>query len=134
VNDTYGHPVGDVVLQHVAQSVQAALREYDAFGRYGGEEFIIVSSRCDTEQAFELAERIRASGEGGPFTSSSGAAISTTISIGVATGFGEQLQASDLILLADNALYRAKRSGRNRTELAEAKPAMLTLPVPQSRK
>ena len=43
VNDTYGHPVGDVVLQHVAQSVQAALREYDAFGRYGGEEFIIVS-------------------------------------------------------------------------------------------
>ena len=72
--------------------------------------------------------------EGGPYTSSSGAAISTTISIGVATGFGEQLQASDLILLADNALYRAKRSGKNRTELAEAKPAVFTLPVPQSRK
>jgi two-component system chemotaxis response regulator CheY len=134
VNDTYGHPVGDVVLQHMAQSMQATLRQYDALGRYGGEEFIIVSPRCDTEQAFELAERIRVSVEGSPYTSSSGAAISTTISIGVAAGFGEQLQAPDLILLADNALYRAKRSGRNRTELAEAKPAVFTRPVPQSRK
>jgi two-component system cell cycle response regulator len=128
VNDTFGHPVGDAVLQHVAESIRKALREYDALGRYGGEEFIIFAPQCEVEHASNLAERIRASVEARVFTSSARTVL-TTVSVGVAAGFGDQLQPADLILLADNALYSAKRNGRNRTELAAATPVVFKSPV-----
>lgn len=127
VNDTHGHPVGDAVLQHIAEAVRAALRPYDALGRYGGEEFIIVAPHCDADEAFTLAERIRLSVSDRIFRGTS-ETIALTVSVGFATGFGEDLKGAELILLADNALYSAKRNGRNRTEFAEAKPAVFTLP------
>jgi two-component system cell cycle response regulator len=122
VNDTYGHPVGDAVLQHVANSIRAPLRSYDAFGRYGGEEFLIVSPSCTVAEAAEVAERVRASVEATPFAHPSGA-IRLTISMGVAGACGGQLQSQDLIVLADKALYAAKNRGRNRVVLADEKSA-----------
>jgi diguanylate cyclase (GGDEF)-like protein len=133
VNDTYGHPVGDAVLQHVAQTVRSTLRDYDALGRYGGEEFIVVAPGCDSEHAYKVAERIRRAVEKSAYKGS-GSEIGVTVSVGAASGVGDQLKPEDLILLADNALYSAKRNGRNRTELAETKPAVFDKPVAKSRK
>ncbi len=130
VNDSYGHPVGDAVLQHVAQTMRSALRDYDALGRYGGEEFIVVAPGCDSEHAYKVAERIRRAVEKFPYKGS-GNEIGVTVSIGAASGVGDQLKPEDLILLADNALYSAKRNGRNRTELAETKPAVFDKPARQ---
>lgn len=133
VNDTYGHPVGDAVLQHVAQTIRSTLRDYDALGRYGGEEFIVIAPGCDSEHAYKVAERIRSAVENGPYKGAD-SEIGVTVSVGAASGFGEQLNGEDLILLADNALYSAKRNGRNRIELAETKPAVFEIPASKARK
>lgn len=118
VNDTYGHPTGDEVLQEAAHRMQLALRGYERIGRYGGEEFLIAASDCDLSEAKALAERIRASINAQPFNSPSGK-IPMTVSLGVAIGGeGGEEGTRTLIKAADEALYRAKKAGRDRVELS----------------
>lgn len=118
VNDTYGHMTGDAVLRESVHRMQAAVRMYDAIGRFGGEEFLIVVPGCEPQTARAAGERIRESMSSAPFTTSQGP-IRITISLGVvARRAGTQPSADALLSAADAALYRAKNLGRNRVELA----------------
>ena len=121
VNDTYGHPAGDRVLQEAAQRMRLALRPYDRIGRYGGEEFLIMTPGCRLSDAMTLAERIRDSISAEPVDSRSGD-IPMTVSLGVTIG-GDRAgeDAGTLIAAADEALYRAKNAGRNRAEFSNRK-------------
>ena len=115
VNDQYGHLAGDIVLQDVAHRMQNSVRPYDAVGRYGGEEFLLVLPGCDRDAVFGKAERIRSSLEdtGVGF---SGNNISLAASFGVTSVFEcRNCSASAVIRTADEALYQAKQRGRNCT-------------------
>ncbi|MDB5842084.1 MAG: diguanylate cyclase response regulator [Herminiimonas sp.] len=117
-NDVYGHLAGDAVLCEIARRVAAVLRPYDALGRYGGEELLIVLPACTSDGALEVAERIRKRVADSPIATDF-SAISTSLSIGVAVaGNGKTISVNQLIHFADDALYRAKAGGRNRIELA----------------
>jgi len=116
INDVYGHLAGDAVLREVAQRINAAVRTYDAVGRYGGEEFLVVLSACE-EEPLRHAERIRELVSAEPVVTREGA-ITVTLSLGAAISGGELLEIEDLLRAADAALYRAKRAGRNRVEAA----------------
>jgi len=118
VNDTHGHPVGDAVLKEIARRMCQGVRPYDAVGRYGGEEFMIVVPGCNTTQARVVAERLRALVGGEPVSLSTGD-IPVTVSLGL-TSSAEfpNTNVDGLIDAADAALYRAKRNGRNRVENA----------------
>ncbi|QUE87713.1 diguanylate cyclase [Exiguobacterium alkaliphilum] len=115
INDTHGHQVGDGVLQEFGRRIRQALRTEDFAARYGGEEFILLLNHCDTDQAVEIAERIRQKIEATPFRVD-GIDIQVTASIGVDTiqAFGDQ-RLDDTIRNADRALYvGGKYAGRNR--------------------
>ena len=124
VNDTYGHPIGDQVLIGLVQHCQGELREIDIFGRVGGEEFLIVLPETNQAQAMEIAERLRKVVSAKPCTSNEGKEIFISISIGVAV-FDPSVNgkaSSNKILkkyyeLSDQAMYRAKQSGRNQVSL-----------------
>lgn len=113
VNDTHGHAAGDLVLRIVGSEIAAALRPYDALGRCGGEEFLIVTSGCDFNQTWALAERVRLS-VANCSVSIGGEQLAVTLSLGVAAGY--DLASEALLHVADEALYKAKSAGRNRTE------------------
>ena len=113
VNDSHGHTTGDDVLTETAKRLAAPLRRYDALGRYGGEEFLIVLPRCDLERTAEVAERVRLSVSKTPIDTSAGK-IAITASIGAAAMDHRPVSAHDLIQRADQALYDAKALGRNR--------------------
>lgn len=119
VNDVHGHQVGDAVLRHLAQLGQAAIRRVDLFARFGGEEFAILLPSTDGAGAMEAAERLRLTVMNSPALVD-GLSIPITISIGVgwvSAGFeGDQ---QGLIRAADQALYRAKRLGRNQVVLTD---------------
>jgi two-component system, cell cycle response regulator len=118
VNDTYGHLCGDEVLQSVAQRMKECVRPYDTVGRYGGEEFLIIASATDAAGTMALAERIRSSLESKPVVTQAGE-VRVTASLGAAVSTDARtFDAQALLRLADQALYRAKDLGRNRTELA----------------
>jgi len=124
VNDTHGHLAGDAVLQEVARRMMSFVRPYDAVGRYGGEEFLIVVPSSDAMGALGLAERIRQGLEGKPVIAE-GATIGITASFGVAASTpGRLLDPQEMLRLADDALYRAKSNGRNRCELASEQDLM----------
>ncbi len=114
LNDTRGHQFGDLALRAFTQRIQSAVRSYDAFGRYGGEEFLILVPGCGEQDLVRQAERLRTAVAASPFDID-GAAVSLTVSIG-ATSVEPGVRASsiDLIRAADDALYEAKRTGRNR--------------------
>ncbi|MBA3891671.1 MAG: diguanylate cyclase, partial [Gemmatimonadaceae bacterium] len=114
VNDTYGHLQGDDLLRMVVAVFRKTLRTGDVIGRYGGDEFVILLPRTATENAREVAERLRVAveTEKTPLRDNPGASIGVTLSIGVATAApGDHLEA--LFAAADRALYDAKRAGRN---------------------
>jgi diguanylate cyclase (GGDEF)-like protein len=113
VNDTYGHLAGDYVLKQVAQVIRAKIRREDFLSRYGGEEFAILLPEIDRDQALTFAEKIRGIVEKYPFVFD-GTQIPVTISLGVATISAERIEPLDFIKRADENLYRAKRTGRNR--------------------
>lgn len=124
VNDSFGHRVGDVVLQLVAASIQRTLRPYDALCRYGGEEFVVVARDISLRNAEILAERIRRNIEAMRFDGASTSA-SVTVSIGVTTSTptGAPGEAEQLLQLVDEALYAAKDAGRNRVKVAQGTPS-----------
>jgi two-component system chemotaxis response regulator CheY len=118
INDTFGHPAGDAVLREAARRMRSALRPYDRIGRYGGEEFLITAPGCCLNDAIAIAERIRSAIDADPVDSESGD-IPLTASLGIAITDGLKPSDADvLIAAADEALYRAKKGGRNRAELA----------------
>jgi two-component system, cell cycle response regulator len=117
INDTHGHICGDAVLKEVAQRMKTSVRPYDTVGRYGGEEFLIVVSSSDEQGTMSLAERVRFALESRPVETEAGE-ISVTVSCGVAVSNGRGMDPQSLLRLADEALYRAKQQGRNRSELA----------------
>ncbi len=112
INDTHGHAAGDDVLRQLVPLVSASVRDFDTVARYGGEEFVVVLSGTTLEVGYKVAERLRARVASEPFQSGD-LNIDVTISVGVAEGrWGEE--ATDLLMRADGALYRAKKEGRNR--------------------
>ncbi len=112
VNDTYGHEVGDLALQHVAEVLKSSLREIDILARIGGEEFAVLLPNTGQEDAAVLAERVRRLIQDTP-CETSGEAITITISLGAAVCEDGMKDIDDLLRRADAALYEAKRSGRN---------------------
>lgn len=114
INDTYGHPIGDLVLGNLAGLLQSVSRSTDVVARYGGEEFVIILANCDREQAVATAERYRSQVD-----SADWGEYNITVSIGVATVSQEDTDQS-LFQKADKALYASKTGGRNRvTHAAE---------------
>ncbi len=114
INDTYGHTTGDQVLRQVAGCVGHGLRRPDTACRYGGEEFTILLPSSDMHSARKVAERLRTNIET-ITTTESGEPLSITVSLGVATiPAGERWDPDTLINRADQALYAAKKDGRNR--------------------
>ncbi len=120
INDTYGHLAGDAVLRAVAQRLQLSLRAQDTLGRYGGEEFLVLLPNTPMSGAATLAQHLRYSVEQ-LVVPWEGQNITATISIGVYGCIPQGPQdAQALIDRADQAMYAAKRAGRNRVELADA--------------
>jgi diguanylate cyclase (GGDEF)-like protein len=117
VNDTHGHQVGDVVLRNVAQTMAKSVRIYDAIGRYGGEEFLVVAPGCDRPTAQALADRLHTQIRSQSM-SDGALPISVTCSFGVVITTDFDMDPERLIRLADEALYRAKANGRDRIEVA----------------
>jgi len=116
VNDTLGHAAGDAVLQEAARRMTGCVRPYDAVCRYGGEEFLIVLPGCDLADATLRAEEIRSAMAESPFQIAE-SNLNITCSLGVAASSGSAgLDAQGLTREADEALYSAKRNGRNRVE------------------
>jgi diguanylate cyclase (GGDEF)-like protein len=113
VNDTYGHLAGDYVIKQVAQVIKAKSRREDFLARYGGEEFAILLPEIGREQGLAFAEKIRDIVEKYPFVFDE-TKIAVTVSLGLATICAEQIEPLDFIKRADENLYRAKRTGRNR--------------------
>jgi diguanylate cyclase (GGDEF)-like protein len=117
INDTFGHALGDRVLEIFTASTREALRGSDLFGRLGGEEFAVLLSDMNSEAAVTVAERIRES-----FAEATsevdGNAVGATVSIGIAHCDGAVLEVPELLAQADRALYFAKERGRNRVEVA----------------
>jgi diguanylate cyclase (GGDEF)-like protein len=114
INDVHGHQAGDLVLAQLSTLVMSMLGEDDTLARYGGEEFAIVARGVDLEAAVALSERLRAAVEGHPFLHQ-GTSIPVTVSVGVARAPAAGMSSSgDLVARADEAMYAAKRGGRNR--------------------
>jgi len=120
INDACGHMVGDQVLRQVADSLQGTVRPYDHVGRYGGEEFLVVAPGSDATSTLQLAERLRAAVR----EATAARLLATgpiTLSVGLtSTGVLGETDWDVLLRAADEALYEAKRAGRDRTELALA--------------
>ena len=112
VNDTYGHNAGDAVLVHVAQTLKGSIRSNDGAYRWGGEEFILVLPEADLKAAAQVAERIRSRIEASVINFE-GTDIRVTMSFGCAT-LSPRLTAEQNIEIADDRLYKAKETGRNR--------------------
>lgn len=128
INDTYGHIMGDEVLRKVANLIKSELRSNDVLARYGGEEFVVLLPQTGLHHACEIAERIRCAIAAHPFSINKRNELQVTISIGVAQ-ISAELEGSDmdlangLLAAADESLYLAKESGRNKVVSEQNRPA-----------
>ncbi len=121
INDRFGHEVGDRVLAEVSRRLRRAIRKEDLLVRYGGEEFLVVLPRAGAERAAEIGERMRRKMQAEPI-----AAVTEAIEVRVSVGVAQHRRPADssettteLVSRADQALYSAKRNGRNRVEVAQ---------------
>lgn len=123
INDLLGHEMGDRVLQQLALRVQGVIRETDLLFRWGGEEFVMLLSHTAADDAFSLAERVRAAVADRPFmTAEVSPPVTVTVSLGTSGTGGYPVAPDDLLTRADAACYRAKEQGRNRVVVGEAAP------------
>lgn len=120
VNDTHGHDAGDRVLQEISGRIRANIRNIDLACRTGGEEFVVVLPATDIHTAEKVGERIRRAIASKHFNAGPDFHLNVTASIGISTLSGVDESVDDILKRADNALYRAKREGRNRVILAAA--------------
>ena len=118
VNDNYGHLAGDEVLREATRRMQASVRFYDAVGRYGGEEFLVLLPGCGATETADKAEHLRAAVGQQPIETPCGPLRITMSLGGVATANWPDDNASQILQMADAALYRAKEEGRNRVVMA----------------
>jgi diguanylate cyclase (GGDEF)-like protein len=113
INDEYGHSVGDIILRCFADTIRKLLRNYDLFGRYGGEEFSVLLPGTNESESAEIAERLRNAVEDSCLIDYP--EIKYTVSIGAATVTPDNETTVDMLFkLSDNALYLAKLQGKNR--------------------
>jgi diguanylate cyclase (GGDEF)-like protein len=130
INDTRGHFAGDVALKESARRMKDSMRSYDAVGRYGGEEFLVVLPGCDESCTRKQAERLRTAIESEALRLPDGGDIRLTASFGCTSVINNGSVSPDpLIKVADDALYKAKREGRNRVVFYDA---MAASPVSQN--
>jgi diguanylate cyclase (GGDEF)-like protein len=123
VNDTYGHLAGDAVLREAAQRLLGTLRPYDAIGRYGGEEFLVILPGCDDDATRKHAERMRSGVMDRPMEIPGGGTVHQTASFGGTVAEpGSYTSTESLIKAADEALYRAKARGRNHVVFCLSSP------------
>ena len=114
VNNEHGHAAGDAVLRRVARAMAGSVRVGDIVARYGGEEFVVIAPGADTEEAVAVAERIRAAVGGATSAGADAQDVAITVSAGVASLLGDELDGRALFRAADSALLTAKRAGRDR--------------------
>jgi len=134
INDNFGHFAGDAVLCEAARRMQNGIRQYDSIGRYGGEEFLILLTGCDEEACWAQAERLRKQLSQLQMSLQE-SSIGVSASFGVTTALpGQSWTPEALIHKADEALYLAKRRGRNRVEFLshDSQAAPITLPEPET--
>jgi diguanylate cyclase len=114
VNDSYGHDIGDKILKLLVAKSHSVLRDSDIFARWGGEEFIILLPETDLQQASSAAERLRGTLAKSELVNNDGANINFTVSIGFTLIENKNISTNEIIKRADEALYKAKKQGRNR--------------------
>ncbi|MBI4716045.1 MAG: diguanylate cyclase [Nitrospirae bacterium] len=125
INDTYGHPVGDVVLITVARYLMEHLRAYDKLFRYGGDEFLMCMQYADVKTSYEVVERLREELAAVAPVDDKGKPIPISVSIGIAP-LDPDVTIEETIDRADKAMYAAKGAGRNSTRIWD--PSMETVP------
>ena len=123
VNDRFGHAAGDQALRLIADTLRSNTRVFDSLARYGGEEFAVVMPGTGPEDATIAGERLRTAVEALAFDPGQGELAALTISVGIACAGDDPVVPDSLLHAADLALYEAKRSGRNRVEMAPSVPA-----------
>jgi diguanylate cyclase (GGDEF)-like protein len=130
LNDSHGHHAGDLALSTFATTLIGNVRRADLTARYGGEEFVVLMPNTSANEAFLVAEKIRLAVAGTDVELSDRLAVRLTVSVGVAAYPEDATSAADLFGLVDDALYEAKRTGRNRTCMASGLPAARAHGVP----
>ena len=124
VNDTFGHTEGDKVLREISSLFKSSVRKKDTVARYGGEEFILILPEANVEEASVIAERIRRLVENNPFEVGH-AQINLTISLGISNFPNDRARTKEeLVKMADQTLYEAKRAGRNRVCISNPNTSM----------
>jgi diguanylate cyclase (GGDEF)-like protein/putative nucleotidyltransferase with HDIG domain len=118
INDTYGHGSGDAVLRQIGERVGNILRGADTLGRFGGEEFVLLLPETDADEAIAVAERVRATIANEPMVIEDANSLNTTVSVGVAMYPTDGYSGQELLQQADQAMYVAKRLGRNQVRTA----------------
>src|SRR5262249_28839095 len=130
VNDRWGHPAGDEVLRELAGRAMRQVRSVDLVGRLGGEEFVVVMPETSLSGAIVVAERFRAAVASDPFVlRDNGEQLSVTVSVGIAVTGEHEDSLEGLLKRADDALYAAKKSGRNRVIAATGQSPLSAIPV-----
>jgi diguanylate cyclase (GGDEF)-like protein len=129
INDTFGHTEGDQVLYKISSLLKTSVRKKDTVARYGGEEFILILPEAGLEESFVIAERIRRQVENTSFEVGQ-AQVNLTLSMGISNFPSHRAKSKeDLVKMADQALYDAKRGGRNKVCIFSGKSAQWTVPT-----
>jgi diguanylate cyclase (GGDEF)-like protein len=113
INDSYGHEVGNMVLEELSQIIKGCIRDVDIFCRYGGEEFVVILPQTPVREAEQIGERIRSEVETRVMTYEENIRLKITVSVGVSAFPENGRSHEELVSAADQALYQAKGSGKN---------------------